>query len=74
MGFTVLFPHIRTAYIDYIQPLFKNLHLFSQVPIAHACNPSYSGGRDQEDRNLKPALAKEKRNINYDIWLISDAS
>jgi hypothetical protein len=22
---------------------------------AHACNPSYSGGRDQEDRGSKPA-------------------
>jgi hypothetical protein len=26
-----------------------------QVPAAHACNPSYSGGRDQEDPSLKPA-------------------
>jgi hypothetical protein len=25
--------------------------------VAHACNPSYSGGRDQEDRSLKPAQA-----------------
>jgi hypothetical protein len=22
--------------------------------VAHACNPRYSGGRDQEDRSLKP--------------------
>jgi hypothetical protein len=29
----------------------------SQVPVAHACNPSYSGGRDQEDHGLKPAKA-----------------
>jgi hypothetical protein len=28
-----------------------------QAPVAHACNPSYSGGRDQEDRGLKPAQA-----------------
>jgi hypothetical protein len=21
----------------------------SQVPVAHVCNPSYSGGKDQED-------------------------
>jgi hypothetical protein len=27
------------------------------VPVVHACNPSYSEGRDQEDRGLKPALA-----------------
>jgi hypothetical protein len=23
--------------------------------VAHACNPSYSGDRDQEDHSLKPA-------------------
>jgi hypothetical protein len=25
--------------------------------VAHACNPSYSAGRDQENDGLKPALA-----------------
>jgi mRNA-degrading endonuclease RelE of RelBE toxin-antitoxin system len=25
--------------------------------VAHTCNPSYSGGRDQEDRCLKPPQA-----------------
>jgi hypothetical protein len=25
--------------------------------VAHACNPSYSGGRDQEDRGSKPVWA-----------------
>jgi hypothetical protein len=25
--------------------------------VAHACNPSYSGGREQEGHDLKPALA-----------------
>jgi hypothetical protein len=29
----------------------------SQVLVAHACNPSYSGGRDQEDHGLKPIWA-----------------
>jgi hypothetical protein len=29
----------------------------SQVPVAHNCNPSYSGGRDQEDHSSKPAQA-----------------
>jgi hypothetical protein len=24
--------------------------------VAHACNPSYSGGRDEEDRGSKAAL------------------
>jgi hypothetical protein len=27
--------------------------------VAHTCNPSYSGGRDQENRGSKPALGKE---------------
>jgi hypothetical protein len=30
----------------------------SWVLVAHACNPSYSGGRDQENHGLKPAQAK----------------
>jgi hypothetical protein len=29
----------------------------SQVLVAHACNPSYSGNRDQEDHSLKSAWA-----------------
>jgi hypothetical protein len=29
----------------------------SQALVAHNCNPSYEGGRDQEDRSLKPAQA-----------------
>jgi hypothetical protein len=31
----------------------------SQVSaVVHTCNPSYVGGRDQEDRGLRPAPAK----------------
>jgi hypothetical protein len=26
-----------------------------QAPVAHTCNPRYSGGRDQRDRGSKPA-------------------
>jgi hypothetical protein len=35
------------------QSLFKG----SLALLSHACNPSYSGGIDQEDRGLKPAQA-----------------
>jgi hypothetical protein len=31
------------------------------VLVAHACNPSYSGGRDQEDRGSKSAQANSLR-------------
>jgi hypothetical protein len=30
------------------------------VLVAHACNPSYAGGSDQEDCSLKPAWANKK--------------
>jgi hypothetical protein len=36
-----------------ISPLHKTW--LGQVPVAHAYNPSYSGGRDQEDHGSKPA-------------------
>jgi hypothetical protein len=32
------------------------------VPVAHACNPSYSGGKDQEDHSSKPAQANSSKN------------
>jgi hypothetical protein len=34
---------------------------FQALVVAHACNPSYSGGRDQEDRGSKPAWANSFR-------------
>jgi hypothetical protein len=33
----------------------------SQAPVAHTCDPSYSGGRDQEDYGSKPAQANSSR-------------
>jgi hypothetical protein len=32
-----------------------------RVQVAHTCNPSYSGGRDQEDCSLKPAGANSSQ-------------
>jgi hypothetical protein len=34
-------------------PLSFYITFVSQVLVAHACNPSYSGGRDQENINSK---------------------
>jgi hypothetical protein len=34
---------------------------FSQASVAHTCNPSYSGGRDQGNRGLKSAWANSWR-------------
>jgi hypothetical protein len=33
------------------------INTLSWAPVAHACNPSYWGDRDQEDCCLKPAQA-----------------
>jgi hypothetical protein len=35
----------------------------SQVPVVHTYNPSYLGGRDQEDRSSKPAWANSLREM-----------
>jgi hypothetical protein len=29
--------------------------------VAYTCNPSYSGGRDQEDHSLRPAQANSSK-------------
>jgi hypothetical protein len=39
--------------------VFKNTG--SQAPVAHAYNPSYSGGRDQEDHGSKPDQTNSSR-------------
>jgi hypothetical protein len=56
-GALLLEPHLQsfTHHLPFIHPLFF-LKVLSQVPVAPAYNPSYSGGRDQEDQGLKPAL------------------
>jgi hypothetical protein len=43
----------------YATPLLKKWN--SQVPVAHACNPSYLGDRDQKDHGWMPAQANSSR-------------
>jgi hypothetical protein len=39
------------------------------APLAHACNASYLGGRDQEDRGSKPAWTlSQKYPIQKRAW------
>jgi hypothetical protein len=52
------YPHLI---LPFIKP---NL---SQALIAQACNPSYSGDRDQEDHGSKPAQANSSRDPNSKI-------
>jgi hypothetical protein len=39
----------------------------SWAPVAHACKPNYSGGRDQEDFGSKPAWAKSLQDTTSKI-------
>jgi hypothetical protein len=49
--------HSLTSTLGYIvRPCLKKKRK-SQELVAHGCNPSYSGGRDQEDHGSKPARA-----------------
>jgi hypothetical protein len=34
--------------------------------VVHACNPSYSGGRDQEDCSSKPTRANSSQDLKKD--------
>jgi hypothetical protein len=34
-----------------------------QAPVTHTCNPSYLGGRDQQDGGLKPVQASLQESI-----------
>jgi hypothetical protein len=38
-----------------------------QAVVAHNCNPSYLGGRDQEDHIWKPAQANSSRDLILEI-------
>jgi hypothetical protein len=43
---------------EYFQTIIMSkLSSLSQARVAYTCNPSYSGGKDQEDHDLKPAWA-----------------
>jgi hypothetical protein len=54
------FPPISDTNV--IFPKYTNIKSYmGQVPVAYTCNPSYLGGRDQEDLGLKPARANSLR-------------
>jgi hypothetical protein len=43
MAFCIFFEHLKASE--------------GRALVSHTCNPTYSGGRDQEIRGLKPAQA-----------------
>jgi hypothetical protein len=38
--------------------LKSKIGIYGQAPVARTCNPSYSGGRDQEDHGSKSQPSK----------------
>jgi hypothetical protein len=57
--FTLSCPCYFATYKKFSWLFPPHLHLKKgQMPVAHACNPSYSGGRDQEDLGFKASLGK----------------
>jgi hypothetical protein len=50
--------HTETCKIRRNQHMLLEVRIWSRVPVAHTCNPSYSGGRDQEDHSSKPDPGK----------------
>jgi hypothetical protein len=52
---------LSPLYLDSYEQLWTEclcspkIHVLSQALVAHACNPSYLQGRDQEDRSLRPS-------------------
>jgi hypothetical protein len=56
----VYFPKLTMFFFILGRWLKKKLQR-SWAPVAHTCNPSYSGDRDQEDCGLKPVRANSLR-------------
>jgi hypothetical protein len=54
MGYLLLYFMLHGPVADFIEGSLRQITVFSQIPVAHACNPIYSGGGDQEDHSLKP--------------------
>jgi hypothetical protein len=50
---------MKALSISYLVPPKKKTKA-GWAPVAHSYNPSYSGGRHQEDCDSKPAQAKTK--------------
>jgi hypothetical protein len=79
-SFFVLFCFVLFCY--YWSFEFRVFHmkskLLSPALVAHACNPSYSGGRDQGDHGSKPAqanssgdlISKKKKKKNHKKGLV----
>jgi hypothetical protein len=64
-------PHDLVTELQAIHTMYSSFNCESkkletnQALVAQACNPSYSGGREQKDHSLKPAWANSLRDT---IW------
>jgi hypothetical protein len=64
------FCFIRNVDILFFMHFLKFILRFLKIKsghsiMVHSCNPSYSGGRDQEDWGLKPAWANSCETLSW---------
>jgi hypothetical protein len=52
---------IHVCYINYISMKLLKIPYGCWVPVAHTCNASYSGGREQEDQGSKSVQANSSQ-------------
>jgi hypothetical protein len=61
--------HLPSINIDDLHKVLE--YNFGWVLVAHACNPSYSGARDQEDHSLKPDWEiLSQKTLSQKNWLV----
>jgi hypothetical protein len=54
-------PALFSLSLFFFFSFFETKSYYGLALLAHTCSPSYSGGRDQEDRGSKPAQANSLR-------------
>jgi hypothetical protein len=59
----ILYKSPRVDCLTFSFHFFKSKAVACWVPVAHACNHSYSGGRNQEHHGSKPTGAKKKKQM-----------
>jgi hypothetical protein len=66
-------PTAFKARLGSIQPISKKKKKKPRLPVAHTCNPLYSGCRDQEDCSLKSARTRSSQDPVLKILFTKEA-
>jgi hypothetical protein len=58
-----IYEKLTLAIIFKSEMVLGKLDAHTRALVTHTCNPSYSGGRDQEDLGSRPAQANSLRDL-----------